>query len=222
MTGISWGGWLTCIVAGLDERFMFAVPVYGCGFLDDDSYWKSRISKMGDNGRKWIQQWDPSKYLPDAKMPMLWVAGTNDFAYPLDSLQKSYRLSPGERTVCIRLRMVHGHGPPGEGPQEILTFANSIVSGGPKLCRVLEQGRDKRTVWTTYTSSGKLAHAELLYTAKADGPWKEREWDVVPADIDATTHRVIAKLPANAKVYVLNLIDELGQIVSTEHVEVTD
>ena len=221
-TGISWGGWLTCIVAGLDGRLKFAVPVYGCGFLGDDSGWKSPISKMGDDGRKWIQQWDPSKYLPDAKMPMLWVTGTNDFAYPLDSLQKSYRLPSGERTVCIRLRMIHGHGPPGEGPQEILTFANSVVSGGPKLCRILKQGRDSGTVWAAYAGVGKLARAELLFTAKGDGPWKERDWDVVAADIDLTSRRVTAKLPANAKVYFVNLIDELGQIVSTEHVDVTD
>lgn len=29
VTGISWGGYLTCIVAGLDDRFKAAVPVYG-------------------------------------------------------------------------------------------------------------------------------------------------------------------------------------------------
>ena len=37
ITGISWGGYLTCIVAGVDKRFAFAAPVYGCGFLGDDS-----------------------------------------------------------------------------------------------------------------------------------------------------------------------------------------
>src|SRR5437588_585808 len=31
VTGISWGGYLTCIVAGIDPRFKAAVPVYGCG-----------------------------------------------------------------------------------------------------------------------------------------------------------------------------------------------
>ena len=36
VTGISWGGYLTCIVSGVDPRFRFAVPVYGCGFLGDN------------------------------------------------------------------------------------------------------------------------------------------------------------------------------------------
>ena len=41
LIGISWGGYLTCIVAGLDDRFKVAMPVYGCGFLRENSVWKS-------------------------------------------------------------------------------------------------------------------------------------------------------------------------------------
>jgi len=37
VTGISWGGYLTCIVAGLDTRFKCAAPLYGCGFLHENS-----------------------------------------------------------------------------------------------------------------------------------------------------------------------------------------
>ena len=39
VTGISWGGYLTSIVAGVDSRFQCAIPVYGCGFLGDNSGW---------------------------------------------------------------------------------------------------------------------------------------------------------------------------------------
>jgi dienelactone hydrolase len=35
VTGISWGGYLTLIVAGVDGRFKAAVPVYGCGHLEE-------------------------------------------------------------------------------------------------------------------------------------------------------------------------------------------
>lgn len=33
ITGISWGGYTTCIAASVDNRYKAAVPVYGCGFL---------------------------------------------------------------------------------------------------------------------------------------------------------------------------------------------
>ena len=45
VTGISWGGYLTCIVAGIDDRLKCAVPVYGCGFLGDNSAWVDRLAK---------------------------------------------------------------------------------------------------------------------------------------------------------------------------------
>ena len=57
-TGISWGGYLTCIVAGLDNRFKAAVPVYGCGFLHENSAWLNEFEKMSAaNKAKWIQLW---------------------------------------------------------------------------------------------------------------------------------------------------------------------
>lgn len=32
---------MTCVVAGCDPRYKFAVPVYGCGFLGDNSAWSN-------------------------------------------------------------------------------------------------------------------------------------------------------------------------------------
>ncbi|MEI8019085.1 MAG: acetylxylan esterase, partial [Schlesneria sp.] len=120
VTGISWGGYLTCVVAGIDQRFKFAAPVYGCGFLGENSAWLPAFEKLGaDQAGLWLRQWDPSAYLPQAKMPILWVNGTNDFAYPMDSWKKSYLLPTGQRDLCLRVRMPHGHGPVGENPEEI-------------------------------------------------------------------------------------------------------
>src|SRR6185369_6995118 len=94
LTGISWGGYLTCIVAGIDPRFKVAVPVYGCGFLGENSYWKSNsLAAMTPASRElWLKLFDPGAYLAGVHRPILFVNGTTDFAYPLDSYQKSYRL----------------------------------------------------------------------------------------------------------------------------------
>ena len=46
----------------------------------------ARIGEAGERGQRWLALWDPSHYLPLGKAPKLWVTGTNDFAYPLDSL----------------------------------------------------------------------------------------------------------------------------------------
>jgi dienelactone hydrolase len=214
LTGISWGGYLACIVSGLDDRLKFVAPVYGCGFLGDNSVWKPEIDKLGETGRRWLELWDPSHYLPLGTMPKLWVTGTNDFAYPLDSLRKSYRAAGGASTLCVRLRMPHGHGPAGEGPEEIQVFADSILKGGRRLAEVSSIVRDGSNLRAAFIGGGPGSTAQLLYT-KADGPWHDRPWETAEARVDQAAHAIEAELPAGATAYFLNLVDSDGRVVST-------
>jgi dienelactone hydrolase len=218
VTGISWGGYLTCITASVDRRFKFAAPVYGCGFLGDDSTWADgTFPKMGkEKTDRWLGLWDPSRYLKETTIPFLWVNGTNDFAYPLDSYQKSYRLPTTPRTLAIRVRMAHAHGGPGEKPEEIHAFADAFFKGGPPLARITGQGVDNDAAWATFESKTSVTKAELEFTKDA-GKWQKRTWETVPATIEGG--RASASIPDGAKVFYLNLIDERGLVVSTEHVE---
>ncbi|MEN6451040.1 MAG: acetylxylan esterase [Thermoguttaceae bacterium] len=219
ITGISWGGYLTCVVSGVDARFRFAVPVYGCGFLGDNSVWLYDFQKMGpERSSRWLNRWDPSVWLRQSRMPMLWVTGTNDFAYPMDSLQKSYRLTQGPHTLCIRPRMPHGHGGPGENPAEILAFADQQLRQGQPLAKIAGSGRDGQLVWATFETASPIQRAELNYTRQT-GRWQDRKWETIPAEIDTAAKRVSAKLPQGAKVYYFNLIDQRNLVVSAEHSE---
>lgn len=216
LTGVSWGGYLTCITAGIDSRFRFAAPVYGCGFLGENSAWLPQFQSLGEaRARRWLELWDPSRYLPTARMPMLWVTGTNDFAYPMDSLQKSYRLPPGERTLCVRVNMPHGHNP-GEKPPEIHAFAEAMFRGGTPLARVLRTGRDGLKAWVEFESRAPIEKVELNCTPDS-GKWQERKWATVEAAIDATGRRASTLLPEGVKVVYFNVIDRRGLAVSSEH-----
>ncbi len=217
ITGVSWGGYLTCIVAGVDSRFKFAAPVYGCGFLGDNSVWLGEFQKLGpEKARMWLERWDPSVYLPRVEMPVLWVDGTNDFAYPMDSLRKSYRLPRGPRTLATRVRMPHGHGGPGENPIEIHAMADALFAKGVPLARITKSGRDDRNVWVTAESAAPIRKAELNFTTDT-GKWQDRKWQTMPATWDAKTGKGSAVLPETASVYFFNLIDNRDLVVSSEH-----
>lgn len=216
LTGISWGGYLVSIVAGVDYRFKFAAPVYGCGFLGDDSAWLSDFAKMGaEKARKWLGLWDPAVYLPRVRVPMLWVDGSNDFAYPMNSLQRSYRLPKTPRTLCLRLRMPHGH-VSGVKPKEIQVFADSHFRNGVPLAQITGSGRQGMNAWVTFKSKEPITKAELNYTADT-GAWQKRKWETIPALLNAETKRISVKLPADATVYFFNLVDDRELVVSSEH-----
>jgi hypothetical protein len=220
LTGISWGGYLTCIIAGVDDRFRFAVPVYGCGHYLETTFADSVKKAGADHGARWMQWWDPSNYLPKAGMPMLWVTGSNDFAYWFPALQKSYRLIPGDhRTLAVRLRMAHGHGPAGEAPKEIAAFADSILRKGDPLAAIVSQSRQDRHVAVKYQSIRPIMKAELNFTADVTSPWPKREWKSLPATVNDNS--VAAVLPPEARIYYLNLFDDRDCVVSTEHEEIT-
>ncbi len=216
VTGISWGGYLTCIVAGVDRRFKCAVPVYGCGFYRDTIFEKDLTNLGQERAGQWLAVWDPSVYLGNAEMPFLWVTGSNDFAYTLQALQRSYRLPKGPRCLCIRLRMPHAHGGPGENPQEIRVFADSHLKGGTPLPIVTGWGSDGTNAWATYTAKAPIVKAELNYTTDT-GRWQDRKWDSIPAE--RNNDRISATLPAGTRVYYFNLEDDRNCVVSTEHQE---
>lgn len=215
MTGISWGGYLTSIVAGVEPRFKVAVPVYGCGFLDENSVWTPLLKKMPPADRAlWVENFDPKQYLPRARMPMLWVSGTNDFAYPLDSLQKSYRAPRGERTLCVTVRMPHGH-QAGWARAEIGAFVDSHLLNGPALPRVKHSREREGLVSVRFSGAVEDATAHLHWTADTV-TWNEREWQTLPAQVD--DGRASARLPAKRPLaYFFTVTDSRGHTVSSEH-----
>lgn len=215
--GISWGGYLTCLTASNDPRFQLAIPVYGCGFTTEHTFAKSVTDLGPERAARWMAWWDPSSYLARAAMPMCWVTGSNDFAYTLNALQKSYRLPSGPRTLAIRLRMPHGHGDAGEAPAEIFTFADSILKGGEPLARITGQGGADGQAWASAAGRRPFAEAELNWTCDR-GLWPKRKWESQAVAIDAAG-RAAAPLPAGATVWYFNFFDDRGCVVSSEHVE---
>lgn len=215
VTGISWGGYLTCIVAGIDDRLKLAVPVYGCGFLDEDSAWLARFAKMSPELKKlWLDEFDPSRYLAGASCPMLFVNGTNDFAYPLGSYKKSYELVTTPVTLCIRVRMPHGH-TQGWAPQEIGLFADSVFKNGTPLGKLSLMKINGDEAAAKYEAKLPVKEAQLHYAA-ATGPWQKREWSTIAARVAGD--EVVGKFPAaRPVVFYLTATDERGALVSSPH-----
>lgn len=213
LTGISWGGYLTCVTAGIDDRFRFAIPVYGCGFYEDTKL-VEKLREIGpERAQRWLSQWDASHYLPRAKMPVLWVNGTNDFYFWPPAWQKSYRQTATDRrTLSLHPRLPHNHNA-GAEPPEIGVFADSVVKQGKPLVTVLEDGKIQDTVSVRHEGI-PIVRAELIYTADVGKPWPDRVWKSLPAHVtgDVTT----AQIPSGAKYYYINLIDNRDCVVSTE------
>ncbi len=215
MTGISWGGYLTCIVAGLDNRFKAAVPVYGCGFLHKHSAWSKAIQDMKPEHRDtWVTLWDPSMYVGSATMPMLFVNGGTDFAYPPDSHAQTYALVKSPKQLHFVPKLAHGHF--FDTPTAIEVYMDHHLKGGTPLATVGPVQVGDKQVTASVKSETDLVEAKLHYTLRAlsdeTGP---REWLEKPATV--TNDAIVAELPpTNATIWFLTVTDDRKTLVSSE------
>ena len=214
ITGISWGGYLTCIVAGLDNRFKAAVPVYGCGFLHENSAWLSQFATMTPQQKdRWIHLWDPSMYIGSATMPVFFVNGTNDFAYPLDSYSKTYGLVKTRGNFRITVNMPHGH-QEGWAPKEIGLFMDQYVKGGVPLPTITKPQLTDGKVRAKVKSKAALISANLNYTMGAV-PINKLDWESIPARVEGQF--IISPTPPDkATIWFLTVTDSREAIVSSE------
>lgn len=215
VTGISWGGYLTCIVAGVDSRFHAAVPVYGCGYLTENSKWLDRYARMTpEQKERWITLWDPKQYLPAVSMPILFVNGTNDFAYPLDSYMKSYEAVPDDvhKQLSITVKMSHSH-PAGWNPPQIGHFMDQWLKRGEPL-PMLDRPQVKGDQVELRYDTASVASAAIHWTVD-DKAVNAHDWKTADATVEEDIIRA-PKPPENAKLWYMTVKTADDSLVSTE------
>jgi len=214
VTGISWGGYTTCIVASIDHRFKAAVPVYGCGYLWENSGWMAEFAKLGPEfTKKWNALYDPSTYLPLSKVPMFFVNGTNDRFYQLDSYIKSYGAVTSPKNIRLQVKMPHGH-EAGWAPKEIGLYIDSLLgvrAEAPLLACTVPVAEEDEVLATV--TGGNIKSATMSYALPGTAI-NTREWKTVPAKVENGIISAPAP-PADSDMYFFNVTDERDAMVSS-------
>ena len=199
LMGVSWGGIIASVVAGVDSRFRFAIPVYGCGFLHGaDGPIGNALSRHSPQRLEHILEWwEPSNFLPQASMPVLFINGTNDSHFPLDVWQRSADAVPGGAWQSARRGFSHGHIPP-QLLDEPYFFATAIVDG-ENLPRIRTPSAKGDDVIAEVTHKGRhdLATASVRFAYTVDsGSFLTRQWQTAEARFH--DNRLRAALPPDA------------------------
>jgi len=215
ITGISWGGIITNVVTGIDQRFAFSVPVYGCGFLGETPLYSRLIAALPEKAKQfYLQNWEPSLYMPLQKQPTLFVNGTNDCHFTMNSFIKTYQASASEKYLHIEKDMAHGHSP-GWMPEEIYYFADYVTGKGikPPEFSMKQSGKDKKLI---YSFSGDVRSALLFYTNDtSDWTCKNYQWETAEAFVSGMDSTITATLPEHAVYYFLSGICGDDKMFST-------
>lgn len=199
---------------GNDNRFKFAIPVYGCGYLPGSDGVQGDGIKPGQQEEIVNKYWDGSAYFSNVTIPTLWVVGTNDKHFPLPSVQKSSQSVNALAILRFQEGMKHGHYP-GWAPEEIYSFANSIVNEGDKLLQFDIPKITGSQASVSITASVGVREAELLFT-KDSGVWLERKWEKLPAKISGAS--ISASIPPGCTTLFFAAKDENDLMVSSAYI----
>jgi dienelactone hydrolase len=183
VTGISWGGFQTCIVSGIDNRFKAAVPVYGCAFHDEIIFKKyfNNITKEGK--ALWMNKIDPKNYLGFSQCPTLFINGNNDGCFDIQPFDKTTKLIPEKnRFLRITPNMGHDH-PIGWRPKEIAAFFNSIFISGIPLPKITTIEKQNSSILYKYKSQTSIVKANFYYSNDTISINEKRVWKSIPAHV---------------------------------------
>ncbi|MFC3745255.1 alpha/beta hydrolase family protein [Paenibacillus sp. GCM10012306] len=227
ITGISWGGIITSLVSGLDHRLSFAMPVYGCGYLYEPGtlYGRGFAAMPPATAERLRGLWDPSSYLHQSKIPMLWLNGSQDTHFPLSIFVKSYEQHEHHyEDAQLHSRLSIQHGLPHTYPdawscEESYAFADSITREGPALIRILRAEQYEERVRVCFQSPLEVVKA-VLYWCGDDTDWRSASWHsetaILYKDENSNDHgEAHVALPVSGGVYFVQLTNTKGWITSS-------
>ncbi|MBQ9735628.1 MAG: prolyl oligopeptidase family serine peptidase [Clostridia bacterium] len=126
ITGISWGGVLASMVIGYDNRFAFAMPVYGTAYLGEGR-------PFSDYGNEYVDAlWGAAHNLHNATMPILWLAWLGDSFFCMDAYTASLNATKDlneKTTLSVRPDWTHSHQSAYLRDNHSVLFANSVCFG---------------------------------------------------------------------------------------------
>ena len=200
--GISWGGVITSTVIGIDNRFAFAIPTYGCGHKFDS---ENQYGRALGKSELYKKVWDPMVRMERAMMPVQWLSWPGDKHFPMDALAASYRKAQGPRLVTLIPGMKHGHGA-GWRPADSYAFADSIVREGAIWSQ--QTGADLKTdrYVAKFRTTKPIDDAVLVSTTET-GFTGDRAWIQTPAKLNKVEGEwvVTATLPVATTAWFINL-----------------
>ncbi len=215
VTGISWGGFQTCIVSGIDNRFKAAAPVYGCAFHDKIIFKREFADLTNEQVSLWMNKIDPKNYIVYSKCPTLFITGNKDGCFDIVPFDKTTKLiQESNRHIKITPNMGHSH-PDGWEPKEIASFFNSIFKEGIPLPKITGIEKQDSIIRFSYESSLTLKDARLYYSNDTININEKRIWESIPAEI--FQDRIESQYPSEGfKFAFLYTTDVIGLSISSE------
>ncbi len=218
--GISYGGWLALLLAGVDERVKCVTTGVSAGGA---AHTAGRASQQlrwepAEQRALWLANFEPLAHAPRTKAAVFFQLAANDLYFWLNGAAMNLDALPGAKGWVVRPNSNHGAGGPEVPDTAAPAFMTHILAGGPAVPKVMDfaVGPDGRRYTWKAAGPRPLARAVLVWSpGKAVSPG--RYWIEFAAvkDGDTWSAQVPADFAGCASEAFVNAGDEEGIIVSS-------
>ena len=207
VTGVSWGGVITSILMGWDNRFAFAAPIYGSAYLGDSFSDIMQVFKNSEVEKYWLAE----KQYDNLKMPVLWLAWNDDCCFSVQSNSKSYlhslKNNKNSRISLVHL-MNHSHNCAWRR-EETFCFADWCVGRGEMMPSITDNSFDNSISLEITADKDTVIEGASLYYITSPMEYKvynkfgndtrtfmAQQWQIMPLSLDGNKAKGIK--PENA------------------------
>jgi dienelactone hydrolase len=219
VAGVSWGGVITSTVIGIDDRFAFAINIYGCGHLyDTENYMGNALV----NNAVYKAVWDPYLRMENATMPTMWFSWPEDAHFDLAAQSKTYGASPATHMVSLIPELGHGESKITHTVAE--TFAQNVVHSNRVWCTQESVTVSGSSVSVEFYSAETPTFATLVSTTDS-GFTGDRTWITETATLvsnGSSTYTATATLPSATTAWFMNLTSFDGVTSSSDYQDIED
>ena len=206
ISGISWGSVLTALAIGYDNRYAFAIPVYGSAYLDylpapqlPQIFRDQRVKKL----------WSAKDRLENVNFPVLWQCWCYDSCFSIGANSLSY-LTTKKSGAYLSMLQTFGHGHHSAwNAAEGYRFAKEILNGRLPLIKAITEpeGFGKITFEIAVPEDFTDVNAQIFYLTEPmeydENNKMTKQWNGVKAEI--SDHCVSGTVPQDAYCYFVEL-----------------
>ncbi len=216
--GVSWGGVITSIISGYDDRFAFSIPIYCTLNLAEsrggtlNSYYRAHPE---------ARVWDDDTGLSRVDTPLLFLAMNDDYNALPDSISNTAARCKNA-TVSLVRNWAHSHSHAFARP-EPYAFADSVVAGGSAMVRVLTQPEGESGTVVISVPEGKKVKVYIAFTG--GNMDKVPTWGHIRLTPEngkvsySITEEMQAEAGGQVTWFYLWFVDEFDCVVSTQLVQ---
>jgi dienelactone hydrolase len=195
--GLSWGGFYSLLLAGMEPEIKAVVDIYGCGYFSDAYGLTGPLVYRSVKARKaWLATYDPGSVVARIKAPTLMISGTNDMFFPLRQFVRTYQALKVAKRLILAPGVNHTLSWTEIDKTALVWLDHYLKGKKAKLPEIVGlEERSGKLKLRCKTNGFKLNDAKLFFTWSAHlEKWNSKnKWE--SKDVDRYKNSFSVKLP---------------------------